>query len=298
MTLLFRTFYSRILSLITRAGRNTLYAAIRLAAEEEIDSFEVLISRLDTLSDEEFVCRVFADFDFSAEELTLNSPLEHIVKKITSIRDKDEAENFASLTRHPNNYKNRLIETLNLFYQLYLKDQEDTLHMILSRTAEEHEKLLLRDRNQFFKDFFQSDYSNLFKKAEGIDIYISEYLEYDFLYFKGSRPVIVYGRYNSARKKAKRRNALDFFKALSDERRIEIIKLLKKRTWYSNELAGHFSLTPATMSYHINRLTILGILEYKTGEQNKLYYKINKDILKKCFRDAYSEITGDDPKSL
>ncbi len=93
--------------------------------------------------------------------------------------------------------------------------------------------------------------------------------------------------------KVRRKNSKAFFKVLGDEKRVEVLRLISRRKWYSNELAKHFKLTPATMSYHISKLIGLGLVDFESGEQNRLFYRINKKRLKEMFDDALKDILGE-----
>jgi len=68
-------------------------------------------------------------------------------------------------------------------------------------------------------------------------------------------------------------------KYLSVPKRYQIIKLLSKRKYYSNELAKELNLSAATMNYHINKLYDLGLIIIEEGKQNILYLELNKKRL-------------------
>ena len=68
-------------------------------------------------------------------------------------------------------------------------------------------------------------------------------------------------------------------KFLSVPKRYQIIKLLSKRKYYSNELAKELNLSAATMNYHINKLYDLGLIIIEEGKQNILYLELNKKRL-------------------
>ena len=90
--------------------------------------------------------------------------------------------------------------------------------------------------------------------------------------------------------------ALSFFKILSDKKRFEIVKYFSKNRWYANELAKKLKITPATMSYHINKLFTLGLINADTDNENqkKIFYSVNKEKLKEIFIDAYKLLTGEE----
>ncbi len=68
------------------------------------------------------------------------------------------------------------------------------------------------------------------------------------------------------------------FKALSDVIRREILELLKKGPLSAGEIAGHFDLSGATISYHLG---ILKKADLVTEEKHKnyIYYELNTSVL-------------------
>ena len=47
---------------------------------------------------------------------------------------------------------------------------------------------------------------------------------------------------------------LNFLKAVSDRKRMDIIELLTEKPWYVNEIAEKIGMSAATTSYHITTL--------------------------------------------
>ena len=60
------------------------------------------------------------------------------------------------------------------------------------------------------------------------------------------------------------------FKALSDPVRREILELLKKGRMSAGEIASHFDMTQATVSYHLKILKKADLIRGNTGE--KFYF--------------------------
>ncbi|WP_240839465.1 winged helix-turn-helix domain-containing protein [Acidaminobacter sp. JC074] len=69
-------------------------------------------------------------------------------------------------------------------------------------------------------------------------------------------------------------------KFLSDTKRYQMVQKLSDKKWYSNELAKEFNITPATMSYHVNKMFGLGLIHFEQGDQNRMYMTLDKDKLK------------------
>ncbi len=67
------------------------------------------------------------------------------------------------------------------------------------------------------------------------------------------------------------------FKALSDPVRRKILVMLKEGRMSAGEIAEHFDMTPATISYHLSQLKKAGLL-FETRYKNFIYYEINVSV--------------------
>jgi DNA-binding transcriptional ArsR family regulator len=68
------------------------------------------------------------------------------------------------------------------------------------------------------------------------------------------------------------------FKALSDPVRRQILNLLKKGRLSAGEIAGHFDMTPATISYHLRILKEADLIR-EQREKNFIYYELNASVV-------------------
>lgn len=83
-----------------------------------------------------------------------------------------------------------------------------------------------------------------------------------------------------------------FFKALANEERIEIVKLLKKNTeMYAQDIERRFYLEQSTTSHHLNMLKRAGITKARK-EGRKVFYSIDYDGFKELW-DAFSSSVFD-----
>lgn len=74
---------------------------------------------------------------------------------------------------------------------------------------------------------------------------------------------------------------LNIFKNLSDRTRYEILKLLLKRDYFGQEIAQELNITTATVSYHMNYLAAVRLVEI-TRKDHKAYYRLNKETIRAC----------------
>lgn len=68
------------------------------------------------------------------------------------------------------------------------------------------------------------------------------------------------------------------FKALSDPVRREILEFLKNGRLPAGEIAGHFDMTQATVSYHLKILKQADLIR-ETREKNFIFYELNLTVL-------------------
>jgi len=84
------------------------------------------------------------------------------------------------------------------------------------------------------------------------------------------------------------------FRALSVDRRVRIVQLLKKRPLCVNALASRLGVTPAAMSQH---LRVLRDAELVTPDKRGYYvhYQINEKTLA-AWKDVADELLGSEAK--
>lgn len=68
------------------------------------------------------------------------------------------------------------------------------------------------------------------------------------------------------------------FKALSDPVRREILVLLKSGSMPAGDIACHFDMTAATVSYHLSQLKDAGLI-FENRHKNYIYYELNTSVL-------------------
>lgn len=67
-------------------------------------------------------------------------------------------------------------------------------------------------------------------------------------------------------------------KALSDPIRREILNMLKGGTMSAGDIANHFNIAGASVSYHLSQLKHAGLV-LERREKNFIYYSLNASVL-------------------
>lgn len=90
----------------------------------------------------------------------------------------------------------------------------------------------------------------------------------------------------------------DTFKALSDPARRDILQLLKNGRLSAGEIASHFDMTDATISYHLNILKKADLV-WETKVKNYVYYELNTSVVDEIMlwlRNLTTDTNGDQCK--
>lgn len=95
-------------------------------------------------------------------------------------------------------------------------------------------------------------------------------------------------------------NINQYLTVISDPTRVQILDFLKESDYYAKELADKLYITPATLSYHLNKLLVCGFVGIRK-EGRKYYYYLRKngfeyliDNLEKFSKDIKESNDGDD----
>ena len=77
---------------------------------------------------------------------------------------------------------------------------------------------------------------------------------------------------------------IKFFKALANEERLEIVKLLKKnKEMFAQDIEHRFYLEQSTTSHHLNMLKKAGITKARK-EGRKVFYSIDFDSFRQLWQ--------------
>ncbi len=259
--------------------------------EEQLSSPKDIIEYIKDIDENLLIESLFSYYDV---DIPFNSEDDELFEELAKSNNENIARNFMHVKQDPLEYKTRVIDSLENFYNLFYAPFEDEVYKSMEEHLLIHNEMFNEDPIKFVNLIGSGDYSSRVKEVEDISLYVSYYIDYGMFYYNVDGKIIMcYGktikdRFNSAKEIETYKT---LFKALSDERRLEILKMTSQRPWYNKELANYFNLTTATLSYHLNLLLNIGVLDFEPSIiNNRYYYTTNKQRLKEIFDTALKDL--------
>nr|WP_300002677.1 winged helix-turn-helix domain-containing protein [Tissierella sp.] len=260
--------------------------------EENISTPSELIERIAAMDENLLIEKLYSFYD---TDLPFSPDENVILEALNNSDNHKSARNFIHIFKNPLEFKNNVVRTLEKYYKKYYQSFEEQIYTIMESITEDHNQMFEDSPVSFVNLVGWGDYSSRLKNTEDISLYVSYFIDYGMFYYNvDSKIIMCYGKtikdkFDEA-KDAESYKTL--FKALSDDRRVEILKLTSKRPWYNKELALHFKLTPATLSYHLNLLLDIGVLNFEPSIiNNRYYYTTNNHRLKELFDIALKDFS-------
>lgn len=192
--------------------------------------------------------------------------------------------------------KEKLLELFRWFNANVYSEMVQQIEMITRRSGQEIRKKLGKYGDEYLKLFTQTEYSKVnqdhkiviavsyfyeiailvsIKNHLNLDLYMVGFM-YDELIIATSHTLL---------------SNVQMFKALADETRLNILKLLCLRPWYGHELAQELKLSNSTVSYHISMLTLSGFITANRVE-NRTYYSADMEAVKQVINAALDKMQG------
>lgn len=96
--------------------------------------------------------------------------------------------------------------------------------------------------------------------------------------------IILDQRLRVSRGKMNSKDVVDFGKLICDKSKVDILEMTAKKPCYGKEIANELNLSTATISYHVNTLMRLGLLQTEL-RSNRVYYSMNIERLSEYLED-------------
>lgn len=225
--------------------------------------------------------------DYTKEDI-INSPF---LLKLDTIEDFEvEGELIYEYISNPNHTLKRLKENIMVPSKLFMKEIYEPNQEAFDEILSMHQQDLVELEDNFFKK--KIHYIDDLDPSKIQDVYLNIIASTGLIHDTESG-LLIYSHDMTVIDESGMKDVeyLQFIKAISDKKRIKIVKSLNKTSLCNNDLAELLDLTPATISYHISKLVREKIINVKKGEYNKIMYSIDEEELEKRFKKASEYLT-------
>ncbi|MFP4016203.1 MAG: ArsR/SmtB family transcription factor [Halanaerobiales bacterium] len=221
--------------------------------------------------------------------LSNNSEIVEFINKNISFSSEEKWQVLQFIT-DPEKMKSEFLELLTWHYDTFYKDQERTIEKELKVYEKELADRLEKYGEEYLKLMVPFDY-NKSNKVDKITLAVSYYYERSCM-FNALDDLFLFGyRYHEVIEGGHSVLAgAQVFKALADETRLNIIRLLSDRPRYGHEIAQELDISNSTVSHHVANLIMNGLIN-SYREDNRVYFELDENKLKDIMIDAINKIT-------
>lgn len=192
----------------------------------------------------------------------------------------------------PESMKQDLLRLFTWYYENVYKKIEGQIHPEVVVAEKELRDRLSKYGDEYLKLLLPIDYSR--RREPEITLVVSYFLErstsmnvLEDLYVMG------YRYFERAESKHAIISGTQMFKALADETRLNILRLLIKRPWYGHEIAQKLGISNSTVSHHVTMLVMQGLL-HTYREENRVYFELVPATLKEVLLNVVDGILSDE----
>lgn len=207
----------------------------------------------------------------------------------------EEAELLYVFLKDAEKFLDRLLVTYSDFYEQAYRSGKIAMKKIETEKFNWHQKRLDEGIDTYLEQLGLRSFLSSLSGEEDPIVYFSLFSDTAISSFWNIQTVIIgAGTDQRIINRSAREKADDFFSCFGDPKRLEILRLTAIRPWYSTELANHFKVKPATLSYHINILVDAELLHIVKGESRRFYYTLNKEAIKEYLKFVARDLLGPD----
>ncbi len=193
----------------------------------------------------------------------------------------------------PDETKKRFITLLNDFYITIFKENLDMLQKSHIKSITYMEEKLRKRPYEVLDKLLTFDLENTNDKIILIPSYYYNTASLFSYFEEGQRLIYLYGTSQPEFEFSddiSSERVLTAIKVLSDENRIKTIEILNTTPCYGYELSQKLGISSSTISHHLSLLTNIGVIT-PVREENKVYYQVNKDNIRKLLKQFENMLT-------
>ncbi len=246
-----------------------------------------LRKHMETITVREYMEVFYKTYNINTDGLSEDEAINRVEETLINLdQNQTIIDSYRELKKYPKQMMRRIRDFLDRFYFEYFKNAEDTIEEFLKEKIKKHQKLLENDTDNFINEMVIVSFDELKNDSINYTFYVGYLNVGELTYINWGNELIC--SYSYLFEKRFDPQYLDklligFFKALSDETRLNIIRKLAERSYYSKELADEIGINKATISYHMRKFNDFKIIDVRLGKNKRVYYSLNKKSLENVF---------------
>jgi DNA-binding transcriptional ArsR family regulator len=210
------------------------------------------------------------------------------IEKVLTQMDQEAhvLESYRELRNYPEDTMARFKSFLNRMYSEHFQAFESEIEINAKEKAAHHQKLYDQDPDKFLDLVMKVNFNQLGQEIAKLKLCVG-WLNCDKIAYSVDKQTLLAHYTHTIEETLDpnylRKQEMKFFKALSDETRLDMLHKLAEKNYYSKELADALEINKATVSYHMKSLIRFNIIDITLGESRRIYYRLNKEKLKNLF---------------
>ncbi|WBW98857.1 ArsR/SmtB family transcription factor [Oceanirhabdus sp. W0125-5] len=284
-------FEKNDLDILFKKFKLNFYYLLLFITKTNVTTVSDLLDKLKGLSSDEYLAECFR---ISSHNISIDDDDKTIYEAVTERYSIEDAELFIEFKNNTKLLHTKLINIIEAFYDKAFKREEEWIKREIDPILKNHIILFNENKKGFLDCIGNGNYETLVNGSKDVKInmcYLEEFIP-RYLFDKDTY-IFVYGFGEEQKLKGKSNgiNPQEIFKTLSDETRLRIISLLSQKRWARKDLVKEIGLTSATMTYQLNKLITLGLIELIAGgDSKKTLYTLNKQAFRELINSAIDEI--------
>lgn len=265
--------------------------------DDGLKTGEDLLAKLRSADNNDFVSGIEKVHGLKPEDITSPGRVLDVISDdglYPNNDPKEEAELIYRFLRDPVNLQNQLHKTYAEFYEKAYLPGRNSLSSLREEKFRWHEERLANDKEEYLLSLGMKEFIKEILDMGEPRLYLSLFADTDVTAIMYKQVIIIgCGTDKLITAQSARDKASHFLSCTGDPKRLEILRLTAQRPWYSTELARHFDLKPATLSYHIAKLVEADLITLTKGEQRRFYYSLNKETVKEYLGFLKEDLLGE-----
>ncbi|MCM1992379.1 ArsR/SmtB family transcription factor [Oceanirhabdus seepicola] len=285
------SFEKNDLDILFKKFKLNFYYLILFITKTDVTTVNELLDKLKGLSSDEYLEECFR---ISSHDISIDDDDETVYEAVTERYSTEDAHFFIEFKNDTKLLHTKLLNIIESFYNKVFMKEEEWITREIEPILKNHIISFNENKKGFLDSIGNGNYEILVNRGKDVKInicYLEEFIP-RYLFDKDTY-IFVYGfgEEQKLKQKSSNINPQEIFKTLSDETRLRIISLLSQKKWARKDLVKEIGLTSATMTYQLNKLITLGLIELIVGgDSKKTLYTLNKDAFRTLVNSALDEI--------